>query len=214
MSKIYAKAPSGVAERVAHLMKVFHRPLHDAGVKIDLLSVADDDPDCDHALKLRGYPAYVCIKINDIKQRTLGNGDATIIIDESKWLTLSDATKDAIADHELEHLELQINPKNKRIKLDSAGRPKLKMRLHDIEYGHFVSIAERHGQASIEVQQCTQLFLTHKQTLFGFAMDTDLVKRIEDNGAAKLVAKNLVDAVRDAGATMTIHSGDSGTTIR
>lgn len=168
MSKIYAPAPSGVAERVAHLMKVFHRPLHDAGLKIDLISVSDDDPDCEHALKLRGYPAYACVKAVDIKGRTMGRGDAEIQIDEGKWLTLPDATKDAILDHELEHIELVLNPKNKKVRLDCRGRPKIKMKLHDVEYGHFVSIAERHGKASIEVQQCRQLFMQHHQKLFPF----------------------------------------------
>lgn len=168
MSKIYSKAPSGVAERVSHILKCFHPELFNAGVKIDVLSVADSDPECEHALKVRGIPAYACVRILDIKQRIKGHGDAEIHIDESKWLMLSDATKDAVADHELEHLEVVINPKNKRVKLDCAGRPKLKMRLHDAEFGWFQTVAERHGAASIECKQATQLFLSHTQTFFAF----------------------------------------------
>lgn len=168
MSKVYATAPSGVAERVAHIMKCFHRPLFDAGLKVDVLSVADTDPECEHALKLRGIPAYAIVRILDIKQRIKGHGDAEIHIDEATWLTLPDATKDAVIDHELTHLEVVINPKSKRVKLDCAGRPKLKMRLHDAEFGWFQSVAERHGAASIECKQATKLFLVHAQTFFAF----------------------------------------------
>lgn len=170
MSKIFAKAPSGTAERIAHVMKCFHPELFAAGVTIDLLSVADDDPECESALKVRGIPAYACVKINDVKARTLGQGDATIQIDEAKWLTLPDATKDSICDHELQHLEV-VRDKKGRPKLDCAGRPKLKMRMHEIEFGWFACVAARHGSASIECKQAANLLLTNTQTLFVFALD-------------------------------------------
>lgn len=173
MSKIYSAAPSGVPERVAHIMQLFHRPLFDAGVKVDVLSVADTDPECEHALKLRGVPAYAIVRILDIKQRTKGHGDAEIIIDEGAWLMQSDATKDAIIDHELEHLEVILHPKTKRVRLDCAGRPRMKMRLHDAEFGWFQSVAERHGAASIECKQATKLFLNHTQTFFAFVISVE-----------------------------------------
>ncbi len=178
MSKIYAPAPSGVAERVAHLVKVMFPDLKNAGVVIDLLSVADDDPEVEHALKVRGIPAYACCKAVDVKGRTMGRGDAEITIDEAKYILLPDATKDALLAHEIHHIELQIGKKGK-VKLDCRGRPKIKMRPHDIEVGWFTNIAAKFGAASIEVHQSTQIYLSHKQTLFGFAQDADLLKRLE-----------------------------------
>lgn len=156
-------------------MKLFHPALHSAGVKVDLISVADDDPDVEHPLKLRGMPAYAICKIVDIKGRTMGRGDAEIVIDEGRYLTMPDATKDAVLDHELEHLEVELSKKGK-IKLDCARRPKLKMRLHDVEYGWFESVAKRHGIASIECKQATKLFLFHEQTFFGFIKDAAMVE--------------------------------------
>lgn len=178
MSKLYSKAPSGVEERVAHLIKIMFPDLKDAGVRVDLLSVADDDPEVEHALKVRGIPAYGCCKAVDIKGRTMGRGDAEITIDEAKYITLPDATKDALLAHELNHIELQIGKKGK-VKLDCMRRPKIKMRAHDIEIGWFMNIAEKFGSASIEVKQSTQMYLQHKQTLFEFAMHADLSKRLE-----------------------------------
>lgn len=178
--KIYSPAPSGVAERVAHLVKVFHRDLQDAGLKFDLLSLADDDPDVDAPLKLHGYPCAAVIRAVDVKGRAMGRGDVEIVLDESRYIAMPDAQKDALLDHQIEHIELQIHPKKKRVLLDCCGRPKVKMRLHDIQLGHFISIAERHGAASLEVQQCTRLYLEHKQTLFSFAQDADLAKRLEE----------------------------------
>jgi len=170
MSKIYSAAPSGVAERVAHLVKVFHADLKDAGVKFDLISVADDDPEVDTPLKLHGYPCAAVIRAVDVKGRTMGRGDVEIVIDESRYLSMPDAQKDALLDHELEHVELQLNKKG-RVKLDCCRRPKVKMRLHDVNFGWFTSIAERHGAASLECKQASQLYIEHRQTLFHFIED-------------------------------------------
>jgi hypothetical protein len=200
MSKIYSAAPSGVAERVAHLIKLFHPDLKDAGVKIDLLSVSDDDLECEDALKVRGYPAYACIRAIEIKGRTMGRGDAEIVIDESKWMRLSDATRDAILDHELEHIELQITKKG-RVKLDCAGRPKIKMRLHDVLYGHFISIAERHGKASIECPAGDA----------DLPSDPEMLKHAPDSSLSKSLRR--LTTLPDGISSMEISSGGKTVTI-
>ncbi len=167
MAKIYSKAPDECIERVAHLIKLFHSPLLLADVKIDLLSVANDDDD-KPALALHGYPCLAIIRITGVKERTKGAGDAEIIIDESRYLALDDPSRDALLDHEIYHLELRIDKKTDKVKLDCRGRPKLGMRKHDVQIGHFIEIAERHGAASIECKQATNLYLSHQQTLFAF----------------------------------------------
>ena len=212
MSKLYSQAPSGVAERVAHLMKVFHPALQSAGVKVDLISVADDDPEVEHPLKLRGVPAYAICKIVDIKGRTMGRGDAEIVIDEARYLTMPDATKDAVLDHELEHLEVELNKKGK-IKLDCARRPKLKMKLHDVEFGWFESIAKRHGIASIECKQATKMFLFHEQTFFGFVGDPAMI----DASPTTIVDKMISDASKGIGTSgfeRLTKDGDMKITMR
>lgn len=192
MSKVYSKAPSGVAERVAHLLKVFHRPLHDAGLRVDLVSVADNDPDNDAPLKLNGYPCAAVVRVIGLKDRSKGAGDVEVVIDEARYIQMNDGEKDALLDHELEHIELQLK-KNGRVAIDACGRPKCKMRLHDVQFGWFRSIAERHGIASHECKQATKLYLNHTQTFFAFVGETKALA-FED--------------VRRAGGSIEIRTGD------
>ena len=168
MSKKYSKAPAEVAQRAASLIKKFHPDLALVGIKIDFLSVAVDQ-EGEVALSLRGMPCYATVKIVGVKERTQGCGDALITIDEEHYNKMEDPQKDALIDHEIYHLNIVRNvhgiPKK-----DCRGRPKLKMRKHDIEFGWFNEIATRHGSASIECRQATQLMLTGKQTYFQFAL--------------------------------------------
>lgn len=51
-------------------------------------------------------------------------------------------------DHELFHI--QIKMKGQIIQTDDLGRPKIKMRPHDMEVGWFKAVAERNGKYSQE----------------------------------------------------------------
>lgn len=169
MAKIYAKAPDECTDRVAHIIKCFYPDLKNAGVRIDLLSVASDvegKPALTHA----GYPAAAVVRATSIKERTKGAGDAEIVIDESLYLGMNDAEKDALLDHEIHHIVLKLDKKTDAVKLDCRGRPKIGMKKHDLQFGWFVEIAKRHGPASGEVQQAARMFIAHKQTLFDFGM--------------------------------------------
>lgn len=169
MSKVFSKAPDECHDRVKHLIKLFRPDLRDAGLRIDLISVTNDDPEGE-ALTHQGYPAYAVVRAIDSKGRTMGRGDAEIVIDEAKYITMTDAQKDALLDHEIHHIELKLNKKG-RVKLDENGRPKIGMRKHDVQIGWFEEIAKRHGQASIECKQATQIFLSGAQTFFAFVGD-------------------------------------------
>lgn len=225
--KIYSKAPDECTTRVQHLIKCFHQPLRDAGLRVDVLSVVNDDPDSP-ALTHQGYSAAAVIRVLDSKQRAKGSGDVEIVIDEAHYLMMNDAQKDALLDHEIYHVELRVSNKTGRVKLDEHGRPKCGMRKHDIQIGHFIEIAERHGPASMEVKQMTQIYLQHKQVLFDFAIDSDLNKRLESatrepservkaiareiqeaSPAVRAAAKNFVEMVQKHGASVTISSGES-----
>lgn len=203
MSKLYSPAPSGVAERVAHLVKVFHTDLQDAGLKFDLISIADDDPEVDAPLKLHGYPCAAVVKAVDVKGRAMGRGDVEIVIDEARYLAMPDAQKDGLLDHEIEHIELQIGKKG-RVKLDCCRRPKVKMRLHDVDFGWFKVIAERHGAASMECKQASDLYIGGAQTFFAFIDQVKLIESHEDK--AKGAAKRFVDGTKRQIADSKISS--------
>lgn len=218
--KSYSKAPEECSDRVAHLITLFHPGLRDAGLRIDLISVANDDPDA-HALTLNGYPCAAVVRIIDPKGRTMGRGDAEIVIDEARYLPMTDPEKDALLDHEIYHIELQLG-KNDRVKLDENGRPKLKLRKHDYQFGWFEEIAKRHAAASMEIKQATRLFLAEKQTFFAFAMDTDLRQRLEmtttpespaDDSTARRFVRNMAANLKDDGSVTISTSGAPGFTI-
>jgi hypothetical protein len=165
--KIYTKASSEVHDRAAHLLKLFHPDCQKIGLRIDIIFVSSDDDEEEHPLMHQGYPAQAVISVVATKRRALGGGDVEIQVDEANYLSLTDAQKDALIDHELYHVELVTTRKGK-VKLDCCKRPKVTMRKHDRQYGWFDEIAKRHGAASLECQQAQALVLSGKQIYFGF----------------------------------------------
>lgn len=160
--------PDETTDRVAHLVQLFHPALKEAGVRFDLISVSSDREG--PTLSLHGYPCAAVVRATGIKERTKGAGDVEIVFDEAQYLEMTEAEKDAICDHEIEHCELKIDKKTNKPKMDCRGRPKIGMRKHTVQFGWFMSIAERHGAASMECKQAATLVLMGRQTFFAFAL--------------------------------------------
>ena len=177
MSKIFSRSPDSVQERVVQLIKKYHPELHAIELKVDCISVVSSEAG-ESALKLHGYPCAAIVKIVSSKDRSVGRGDAEIVIDEASYSGMKEEEKDALIDHELTHLQVKRN-RYGLVKMDEHNRPKLKMKLHDREYGWFDAIAERHGLASLECKQSTQLFLSGKQTYFEFSLSGKLGDGVE-----------------------------------
>ena len=152
----YEKSPAEVRQIVDRMMDRYHPQLRDAKVDVCcLMAFPTTDKNGDNTgppIKFQGYPAAAVVKIIGLKERTDGRADAEICIDGDKWPTLSDSEKDALVDHELEHLELKTD-KHGAIVRDDLDRPKLKIRKHDHQFGWFDSIVRRHGRNSLEHQQ-------------------------------------------------------------
>lgn len=127
-----------------------YAPLLSAGVKIDLVFAYgnrnDDGELTGPALSKNGVTALGICRVVNLKDRAKGLGDAEIAIDGDWWEKASDEEKDAVIDHELYHIKLTG-------KTDDLGRPKIKMRKHDFDFGWFTVIALRHGIHSVEVKQ-------------------------------------------------------------
>lgn len=146
-----------------------HHPLRDAAVKIDFIFAhADLDEESlqptNDAIKHGGYKALGVARILGIKDRTMGRGDAEILIDGDWWRDADDKEREALLDHELHHIAVKV--KGPLVLIDDLGRPKLRMRKHDFQFGWFNVIAVRHGvhsQESIQarnfVSRVGQLYL-------------------------------------------------------
>lgn len=180
---IYQLAPKEVAQRAGRMIEAHHPDIENAKVQIDYLYAYAKDPE-EPGLKLHGYPALAICKITSLKDRVKGMGDCEISIDAKRYSEMSDAQKDALLDHELEHIQIKRD-EDGLFKTDDIGRPALKMKLHDFDFGWFSSIAQRHGNNSIEVQQAHSIFDSAGQYLFPSLAPAALPAPKASNGKKK-----------------------------
>jgi putative metallopeptidase len=171
--KTYSQCPASLREVVDRLLKKYHPELDKLNVYFDLLFVDGEPP----ALTHRGCPAFAVVRINSRKDRVKGAGDAEIVFDRAQFELQKPATQEAIIDHEIYHVIQKRDAKNAPM-FHGDGRPKLKLRKHDREFGWFDEIARRHGAASIEVQQASWIIAQTGQLYFAFHADVKSVARL------------------------------------
>lgn len=170
----YKKPDATMREVLDEVLDEIHERLVDAGVCVYLL-VAHGARDSEGALrspaiKHHGVPALGLTRIVPLKQRVAGLGDAEVLIDGDRWEDLDDDERRALLDHELTHIEVLTNDDDEPV-LDSAGRPKLRLRPHDHHFGWFDEVAKRHRGASQEVQQAQRFAGEAGQLYFAFAVE-------------------------------------------
>jgi hypothetical protein len=137
-----------------------HHPLLNAGVTIDFVfafAEVDDktgEPKGD-ALKYRGQKALGMAQIVKLEDRALGQADAKIKIDGDWWKEADEDERRALLDHELYHFALKKSRRGPTV--DDHGRPLLRIREHDVEFGWFAVVAARHGQSAQERVQAKRM---------------------------------------------------------
>lgn len=164
--KTYSKGSSDVESSINRMLVSYHSDLRD--VSVGTLFTFDEESS-EQVLKFQGYPAAAVVKITGMRDRALGIADAVITVDRAYWQFITAAQKDALIDHELEHLERVVDEESGKPKFDLLGRPKLRMRRHDRQLGWFDSVAARHGEDSMEMRQAKQLMTQTQQLYFDFA---------------------------------------------
>ena len=148
MATTFRPAPEDVMELAAGLMRRWHKDLVKADVSVRILFAFNHDaPPLTHG----GWPAKALARITNLRDRVAGLADALILIDGHGWQEWSDAMRLAILDHELHHFEVRLDLVG-NVRYDDANRPKLKMRMHDFQFGGFDVIVSRHREASAEAQ--------------------------------------------------------------
>jgi hypothetical protein len=157
MPTCYEQADDAVHEMAREVLEKHHPDLRlpdKSHVRLCLLMAYGDDEE-EPAVKCHGYPAQAKISVIPLKQRVDKRADAEIIIDRKNWEDLTEPRQRALLDHEIEHLEIQKD-ENGFVKTDDIGRPKLKLRLHDFDFGGFRAVARRHGDDAPEVRLARQ----------------------------------------------------------
>jgi hypothetical protein len=155
-------------DQLAEVMEEYHPELTKAEVKVGLLAQwpgNNGDP-----LKLHGYPCAATVKITPYRLRVQGIADAIITLDGPSWEDRPHEEQVAILDHELYHLET-VRDEDGELVADDAGRPKLKLRLHDWSLGGFAEISRRHKNAALEVQCFKNAHAEFYQAVFAWGDD-------------------------------------------
>jgi hypothetical protein len=172
MPTTYEKANAEVLQLLADVIGQCHQDLEevDANVCVLMATAAKDDKGkaLAPAVKLHGVACAATVRIVSYKDRVAGREDAEILIDADLWEEASDPERVALLDHELHHLEVQRDDDG-HPKSDDCGRPKLKMRHHDHDFGWFDAIARRHGDASYEVKQAKAFADQNGQLYWGWS---------------------------------------------
>lgn len=166
----FKRCDEEVNEMAAEIFSRFetHQMLIDAKVRIDyVFAYGDRDDDgqlVNDALKKNGVRALGLTRKIPLKDRALNRGDAEIALDGDWWSDAGDEEKKALLDHELHHLIVKVDERG--IVTDDLGRPLLKLRPHDYDFGFFAVIAARHGSHSQEQKQAKLLMDNHGQYFF------------------------------------------------
>jgi hypothetical protein len=160
--KVYEKAEPHVYARAEMLIEQFHPHLQKAELTLDILMATNENGD---AVTHGGYPALAVVRIVNLKDRVKGMADAEITIDAKAYQNMTDQQRNALLDHELTHLQV-VYDDHHIMKTDDIGRPRLKLKKHDYQFGWFREIAERHGKHSPEVYQAKILWEADGQAFF------------------------------------------------
>jgi hypothetical protein len=163
--KTFSDASEDVLISLEQMLKAHHDELRK--VKICSLFIYDDE-EPNQVLMHQGYRAAAMVRICSLRERASGTADAVMVIDRACWLEMDKPQRDALVDHELMHLELVEDEQTGKTKYDSIGRPKLRLRKHDHQFGWFDAVALRHKEASIEVRQARELIASTGQLYFDF----------------------------------------------
>lgn len=186
------------------LLAKHHGELKDAGVTIKMLFAhAARDQETGEpkgpAIKHHGYPAAGLAKINSHEKRVAGEDDCQITLDGDAWPDFSEDRQLSIIDHELTHFEVRHDPDG-NIVLDDCHRPKLRMRLHDVQIGAFAEIAERYGADSLDVNQFKSVLGPGGQLLFPWCQSGRTTARHDASGddSDAVFKRQVGDALREA----------------
>jgi hypothetical protein len=164
MPTTYRRCDETVIQLSAEILCKYesHKPLLDARVAIDyLFALPDLDEDgqpMNDALKKNGVKALGLTRKLGLKDRACGRGDAYILLDHWWWTqTASEEMQRALLDHELHHVAVVTQKETGVARREEDGRPKIRLRKHDFEFGFFTVIAARHGEHSLERMQAREI---------------------------------------------------------
>ena len=101
--------------------------------------------------------ATAMVRIVPVRDRAAGVADVMLLVDRPAYSDMNELERDALIDHELTHLEPIMDDETRSVVFDVAGRPRVRIRKHDRQYGWFDEVASRWGPNSVEARQARKL---------------------------------------------------------
>ena len=187
MATILEADDGSIGEVIADVVAKYHEDLSHVAIGALRAFAKQSKTGSGHALQLGGYPCLATVRIVGYEQRVQGLPDALITVDAKAWEQMAPPVRVALIDHEVTHVELVDG------KEDDCGRPKLKLRKHDHQFGWFDSVVRRHGMASCEARQLeTFLHGPVKQLWLPFLDAPDGFEPSSDGDADVAIAKTIM----------------------
>lgn len=166
MKRYFEPQTSAPIDAANDLIQKYH--LEDMNtVRLGILFVEDPEHTDMPCLEHQGYPAAGMARVISARDRAAGLPDVQIILDKAVWDSKTENERRALLDHELQHFERVLDADG-RPKVDANGRPRIRIRRHDHQYGWFDVIASRWREDSNEVQQAKRLIDSVGQLYFDF----------------------------------------------
>src|SRR5574337_1804442 len=132
MAKTYERCGKDVDDLIAEVMRRYHQELSDLGVTVDPVFVSAEDAKgmTLPGLKRNGLPAAAMIQVTPLADRARGLADTKLTIDSHVWNHLPPHQREALIDHELEHVQLKpVEDEDGNVEhTDDLGRPRLKLK--------------------------------------------------------------------------------------
>jgi len=165
MGTVYKPAGEDVYDIIHSMMTAHHTPLSDMGVTVRATMAygpRDEDGNLKRpAITITG--GHVCaakVRICAPRLRAHEWPDMEVLLDGDSWPDWSQEEREAIIDHELEHVTLKTDKDGVPLR-DDLNRPKLRTIPDDFMVWGFFSIAARHQSSSMEAQAVRALVRNH-----------------------------------------------------
>lgn len=210
---IYDKAPKEAEEIAKELIETCEElaPLKECGMTYEL-SFARGKPKKDgtvpDAITHQGHKALGLASKFKPQDRVHGKPDCRVTVDADWWDSAPDEQRRSLLFHEFYHFDPKVG-EDLCVCQDSAGRPVINMRKHDVQVGWFWAPVRRFGASAMESIQFKEIVESGGQILlpsmFG-ARGTLLEKNEETADADKFHAN-----VRQLAAATKKPAAEDGT---
>lgn len=189
MPKIFADGEAQDYDRLRKVLSLHHSRLIEVSARVSITFVRafDKDDEPIPSLKFAGANAVALVKLVSPERKLRIPFDAEIKIDGYLWDELTELSKDALIDHELNHLQVKTDANGVPI-LDDQNNAKLKLVPDDFVLTGFFNVIRHYGENANEYQSVSRITESVSQALESAAQVFTEIVRGETHEAVEAAA--------------------------